>query len=352
MNVVRSATFIGIAVAAGLVLLVGASIGIYAYDDGRKDTIGDGVRVGGVDVGGLKRAAATQRLRDELLGPLSSDVVVRVRGQRHTLTADVAKIRADVDGMVDEALRRSRDGNVLSRSVRNITGGEVDADIEPEISYSKPAVERLVDRVERNVEREARDARVTFSPTGFERVRSRVGIRLHKADLERRVEQALLQPAKSERIIRAKTSRTQPKVTTDKLGDKYGTLLTINRGAFRLRLYKRLKLVKSYPIAVGQVGLETPAGMYNVQNKAINPAWSVPNSAWAGSLAGTVVPGGTPQNPLKARWMGIYDGAGIHGTDASGSIGTNASHGCIRMLIPDVIELYDRVPVGAPVYIA
>jgi lipoprotein-anchoring transpeptidase ErfK/SrfK len=277
---------------------------------------------------------------------------VRVRGQRHTLTADVAKIRADVDGMVDEALRRSRDGNILSRSVRNLTGGEVDADIDPEVIYSKTAVKRLVDRVERNVEREPRNARVAFTASGFERVSSRVGVRLHKSDLRRRVEQALLEPGERERIVRAKTSRTKPKVTTDKLGDKYKTLISINRGEYRLRLYKRLKLVKTYPIAVGQVGLETPAGMYNVQNKAINPAWSVPNSAWAGSLAGQVIPGGTPQNPLKARWMGIYNGAGIHGTDAAGSIGTNASHGCIRMLIPDVVELYDKVEVGAPVHIA
>jgi lipoprotein-anchoring transpeptidase ErfK/SrfK len=84
----------------------------------------------------------------------------------------------------------------------------------------------------------------------------------------------------------------------------------------------------------------------------VNPAWHVPNSAWAGDLAGTVIPGGVPENPLKARWMGIFDGAGIHGTDATGSIGSAASHGCIRMLIPDVIELYDQVDVGAPVYIA
>ena len=84
----------------------------------------------------------------------------------------------------------------------------------------------------------------------------------------------------------------------------------------------------------------------------MNPAWSVPNSAWAGGLAGTVVPGGTPQNPLKARWLGIFDGAGIHGTDRSARSARAASHGCIRMAIPDVIELYDQVPVGAPIYIA
>ncbi|HEU4703932.1 MAG TPA: L,D-transpeptidase, partial [Conexibacter sp.] len=59
-----------------------------------------------------------------------------------------------------------------------------------------------------------------------------------------------------------------------------------------------------------------------------------------------------PSNPLKARWMGIYAGAGIHGTDSISSLGSAASHGCVRMAVPDVIELYDETPVGTPVYIA
>jgi lipoprotein-anchoring transpeptidase ErfK/SrfK len=101
---------------------------------------------------------------------------------------------------------------------------------------------------------------------------------------------------------------------------------------------------------VGQAGLETPAGRYTIQNMAENPSWHVPNSAWAGDLAGTVVPPG-PSNPIKARWMGIYDGAGIHGTDSINSLGTSASHGCVRMSIPDVEELYAQVKVGTPVLI-
>jgi lipoprotein-anchoring transpeptidase ErfK/SrfK len=84
----------------------------------------------------------------------------------------------------------------------------------------------------------------------------------------------------------------------------------------------------------------------------VDPAWSVPNKPWAGSLAGQVIPGGRADNPLKKRWLGIYDGAGIHGTDQTASLGTRASRGCVRMAIPDVIELYDQVPVGAPIYIA
>ena len=65
-----------------------------------------------------------------------------------------------------------------------------------------------------------------------------------------------------------------------------------------------------------------------------------------------MIPGGTPENPLKARWLGIFDGAGIHGTDDVGSIGTAASHGCIRMRIPDVRSSTTRCRSDAPVYIA
>jgi len=164
------------------------------------------------------------------------------------------------------------------------------------------------------------------------------------------VKAALTSP--DDRIAEVPVATTTPKVTRDELAKKYPALIIVDRAAFKLRFYKHLKLAKTYPIAVGQVGLETPAGLYNIQNKGVNVPWSVPNSAWAGDLAGTVVPGGVPENPLKARWMGIFDGAGIHGTDQVGSLGTAASHGCVRMAIPDVIELYEKVQVGSPVYIA
>jgi lipoprotein-anchoring transpeptidase ErfK/SrfK len=94
-----------------------------------------------------------------------------------------------------------------------------------------------------------------------------------------------------------------------------------------------------------------PAGRYAIQNKQVDPAWHVPNSAWAGSLAGQVIPGGAANNPLRARWLGIANGVGIHGTAEDWSIGTRASHGCIRMHVSDVIDLYPRVPVGSPVLI-
>src|SRR5205085_3990949 len=153
------------------------------------------------------------------------------------------------------------------------------------------------------------------------------------------------------RVLRVPVRATEPKVTTAALAARYPTVITIDRAAFTLRLWKHLKFVRSYRIAVGRVGLETPAGLYHVQDKEVNPSWHVPNSAWAGSLAGKTIPPG-PQDPIKARWMGVYNGAGIHGTDELSSLGTAASHGCIRMAIPDVIQLYSDTPLGTPVYIA
>jgi len=149
------------------------------------------------------------------------------------------------------------------------------------------------------------------------------------------------------------TKTTKPEVTREELAASHPVILTIDRPSFELRLWKNLQLSKTYTIAVGAVGYDTPSGLYHIQNKAVNPAWTMPDSDWvAPADRGTVVPGGVPENPLKARWLGIYDGAGIHGTDATYSLGTAASHGCIRMAIPDVIELYDQVPVSTPVYIA
>jgi lipoprotein-anchoring transpeptidase ErfK/SrfK len=151
--------------------------------------------------------------------------------------------------------------------------------------------------------------------------------------------------------VRVPAETVQPKVTSDRVAAKYPTVVTVDRAGFRLHLFKNLKLVKSYPIAVGRQGLETPAGLYPVQDKQINPVWHVPNSSWAGALAGKTIPPG-PADPIKARWIGITGGAGIHGTTEIGSLGSAASHGCIRMAIPDVIDLFDRVPYGSMIYVA
>jgi len=337
-----------LAAAAVAVLIVGA-VAAYAYDSSRDDLIAKGVTVVGVDVGDMTVAEARRTLRRELTRPLERPVVVAYRKRRFKLSPEAAGLHADVSGMANDALHESRDGTIVSRVARDLTGGEEDAQVPARVTYSRAAVEDFVSSAKKALDRRPKDATLNFP--SLTRVKERNGVTVNRAGLQRRVEHALT-VAGSDRTARPPVKITKPKVTRAELASKYPTLIVVERSAFRLTLYKHLRKVRSYTIAVGQIGLETPAGLYHVQNKAVNPAWSVPNSSWAGSLAGTVVPGGTPQNPLKARWLGIYDGAGIHGTDQLGSLGTAASHGCIRMAIPEVIELYDRVRVGAPVYVA
>ena len=338
-----------ILVAVVLLVLIGGAVAAFAYDSSRDDHIAKGISIAGVDVGDMTTAEARRVVQRELQEPLERPVVVR-RGQiRFTLSAQDAGVKADVGGMVDEALEASRDGSVLSRVARDITGGEEDAQVPARVSYSSTAVRDLVKRVRSKLDRPARDAEVNFP--SLEKIKEQKGRRVRAAVLEQRIAQALTVPG-VERTVRAPVRVLKPKVTQAQLADKYPVLLIADRYNFRLRLYKNLALQKEYTVAVGAVGFDTPAGMYHIQNKAVDPAWHVPNSDWAGDLAGTIVPGGTAENPLKARWLGIFDGAGIHGTDQTYSLGTAASHGCIRMAIPDVIELYDQVPVGAPIYIA
>jgi lipoprotein-anchoring transpeptidase ErfK/SrfK len=347
---VRSRKFV-ISATLVVVLLAALAGGMYAYDSSRADKIGKGVRVGGIALQGLTAREAHAKLDRLIVDPLERPIVVHHDTSTWKLEAREARIAVDVDAMIDHAMQRSRDGNIFERTARNLTGKSLDADLEPTVRYSDRAVVRMLDKIRGAIDRKPVDATAKLDADGISTTESRTGLAVRASTLHRQIRKAIVSTT-ADRTFIAHTRKLRPKVTTSDVEARYGTAIVVNRGAFRLTLYKHLKPAKTYSIAVGQVGLETPAGLYHIQNKAVNPAWNVPNSDWAGDLAGTTVPGGAPDNPLKARWLGIFDGAGIHGTDAINSIGTAASHGCIRMRIPDVIELYDEVPVGAPVYIA
>jgi hypothetical protein len=332
------------------VLLVGAG-SLYAYDRSYRTQIAEGVSVNGVDVGGLSPEQARAKLRAALLDPLNRPVTARYEGRRFTLTPERARIAIDIDGSVASALAASREGNMFSRAWRELRGEQLDTEVAAKVSWSRASVRRLVTRVEDKLTVEPRDASVDLESGSVDPVPSKDGLSVRTRRLRRDVERALLDRGDS-RSVRVRTDVVEPETTTDELAEKYPAVLVVNRSSFSLTLYKNLEPAKTYRVAIGALGFDTPAGLYEIQNKAVNPAWNVPDSDWAGDLRGKVIPGGVPENPLKARWLGIYDGAGIHGTDAVNSIGTAASHGCVRMLIPDVIELYDQVPVGAPIYIA
>jgi lipoprotein-anchoring transpeptidase ErfK/SrfK len=338
-----------IALATVVALLLLGAVGAYAYDSTQDDTIAEGVTIGGVEVGGMNAEQAERAVRRQLLAPLRHSLKVGYDGESWRLSGEKLKVHADLDTAVEEALDVSRDGGLPGRVVRYVTGGEVEEQVPAEVDYSQPAVNRFVRHIADEVNREPRDASVEASGASLEVVPPEYGRKLRDNLLTKQLNAAVLN-ADADRSIAARTHPLKPEVMASEVAEEYPTYLTLDRSTYTLRFWKNLKLAKTYTVAVGQEGLETPEGLYQIESKEVEPTWNVPESDWAGSLAGQSIPPG-PSNPLKARWMGIYEGAGIHGTEETYSLGTAASHGCIRMAIPDVEELYDMVEVGTPIYI-
>jgi lipoprotein-anchoring transpeptidase ErfK/SrfK len=347
LNVRRRWLIVGITVP--VLLVAGGGTALYAYDRSRADIVADGVRIAGVDVGGLSARDARFRLRTRLQPKLGRPVVALYGSHRFVLDPAAAHVRLDVDAMVAEALQRSREGSFVGRAWRDLRGERVRASLPPKVAYSGAPVNTLIRRIKRTLNRRPTPAKLNASPSFVSVEPSRDGVAVHPNELRTALLRQLVDPHAS-RALTVPAERIPAHPSTAQLRRENSTFITIDRGQFRLRLWKNLRLVRTYTIAVGRSGLETPAGLYDINDREINPSWHVPKSAWAGDLAGRVIPPG-PDDPIKSRWLGFWNGAGIHGTEEISSLGTAASHGCIRMSIPDVEELFPLVPLHTPIYI-
>ena len=153
---------IALAAVVGVLLVMAAAA--YAIDRANSDKIADGVRVGGVGVGGLSADQARHRLKAKLLDPLDKPVTVTFEGKKYVLSPDRLQLHADIDGMVDDALSASRSGGFPTRVWRYATGGSVDREIAPQISYSANALDGFVDEVAKQIDRAPQDATVAPTP--------------------------------------------------------------------------------------------------------------------------------------------------------------------------------------------
>ena len=124
--------------------------------------------------------------------------------------------------------------------------------------------------------------------------------------------------------------------------------LVINLSRHQVSLYQGITRIKSYPIAVGRQGWETPKGNFQVLDMLENPTWIHP-------FTGKSILGGSPENPLGHYWVGFWTNGknwiGFHGTPNPESVGKAASHGCIRMYNKDIKELFHSVRLGTPVIV-
>jgi lipoprotein-anchoring transpeptidase ErfK/SrfK len=292
--------------------------------------VAPGVAIAGVQVGGLSRAAARDAVLAQYVAPRRAKLALTFRGRRLAIDPVKAGYAADVDYALDGALLFGRAKPVPPEGVN----------VPLRQSVNRKRLRAVLALRAAKNDLPAKDATLSFRGATPVVSKPRVGVRIDLAKAGREVEAAII--VRDRPFYALPSERVRPAVTS------VGPAIIIERGAYRLTLWRAGKR-RTFGIAVGQSAYPTPAGTFSIVSKQVNPTWFPPSSPWAAGL-GPVPPG--VSNPLGTRWMGTSAPAiGIHGTPIAGSIGTAASHGCIRMRISDAEYLFDQIDIGTPVKI-
>jgi lipoprotein-anchoring transpeptidase ErfK/SrfK len=303
-----------------------------------KPTLPPGTTIAGVDVSNLGPRAARTALEGALEPTWSGPITVKGRGgaEVQVKPADAGQF-IRYSAMIDRAYVELGKGTtpISIPLMRTIRASKLDATVASLVKrwYKAP-----------------RNATYSYGITHVSIHGAKYGSGPSNRKLRSALYKELRRPHTVRRVV-ARIERIRPAVTIKDLKRRAGTFVSVDRGTKLVRLFKGLKRIKTYHVAVGAAGYDTPAGMHRVLSKERNPTWHVPNRPWAGALAGQTIPPGDPRNPLKAMFVAIGNGVGFHGTADLASIGQAASHGCIRMRVPDVLDLASRVSIGTPVLI-
>jgi lipoprotein-anchoring transpeptidase ErfK/SrfK len=337
-----------IAVLAGLGFLVATGGGAYAayrYDQATAGRALPGVEVAGVDLGGMTRTEAVLAVNRAASSYLDEELEVRARNKTWQVTPAELGTSADVEEKVDQALAVGDSVSWPIRVFHRLFDRPVERSFDLQYSHDRGGVKRFLDAVARAVNVDPSNAEVTFEDGKLRLRNPKVGRELALRRSQRELMQALT--AQSNGSVEFAVKALEPKVGVADLG----YTIVIRLSELKLYLYDGIKLDRTYPVAAGQPAYPTPQGNWEIVAKAENPTWVNPDpEGWGAELPKVIGPG--PGNPLGTHAMYLdAPGIRIHGTYASSSIGTFASHGCVRMYLGDVDELFSIVPVGTPVYI-
>lgn len=300
-------------------------------------TLPDGSVIAGVDVSGQGPVGAGRAVQD-VIGPVyeKRPIAIRVNHKDTLVMPGQAGLVVYYDWMVKRAFA--------------LAGAHKPVDVPLHLGVKNTLRDAAVASVAKQYYRAPRDARVRFGVTAVRRIRARLGHALDQSAVATALEQELRRPTTG-RVVAGRVVSVKPAITTASLRTRYPAYISVDRATHTLRLFRALRLVRTYPVAVGRQGFTTPAGLRHVIYKDKNPSWTAPNAAWAYPYQGQTFPPGDPRNPLRAWFIALGDGIGIHGTSEEWSVGTDASHGCIRMHAADVDQVAKLTPVGTPVLI-
>jgi lipoprotein-anchoring transpeptidase ErfK/SrfK len=305
-------------IAAALAACAGAPAAETLHD------VAPGVSVVGATVGGLTSEPARAAIQRAFARP----IVITYAGKTFSIAPATLGAKAKVNAAVRSA---------LSATPQSRIGLPV--------TFSTAAVNRLVSRLARQYNHAPVNATVKGADASGPLFTSgRYGLAVQQKTMRAVIARELTSGS------RAPLALVTATITPVKTPGQFGPVIVVNRTQNTLKLYDSQRLIRTIPVATGQAIYPTPQGIFKIVDKQKNPWWYPPTyDAWAHGLK-PVPPG--PDNPLGTRWMGLsIPGVGIHGTDEPTSIGYSASHGCIRMHVPDAEWLFTRVSVDTPVVI-
>jgi lipoprotein-anchoring transpeptidase ErfK/SrfK len=283
----------------------------------------EGVTLAGIPVGGMSYQQAEAAVRPAFSRP------VRVVYDGRAWRLDRTKFGASV---------------ALADGVSRALAADPGASVELTANVDADAVKQFVRALDKRISYPAKDAElVGLSGLTPEITDAEQGLQVMKVLTAQRITRAL--EGATQTRVRPGVRLVAPAVTSA----NFGPVIVIRRGANELRYYQGSRLVRTFGVATGQSVYPTPTGQFSIVDMQLNPWWRPPDSPWAKGLK-PIPPG--PGNPLGTRWMGLSSpGVGIHGTPDDASIGYSASHGCIRMHIPDAEWVFQHVHVGTQVII-
>jgi len=333
-----------------LMAFIVASVWAVVSDYQSLAVVSDGVTLVGRDLAGMTRDQVRTAIDESVSAPMMRPLAVTGSGGTWSLDPK-GIVTLDVDSMVDQAYAPTRNASIVTRVVSRIAGEPLPADVQPVHSVATSTLAAWVRQTAAMVDTAPVNAKRAVVKYSIRITPARYGASVDQTKAVDLLAQALTDEAtltSASRAVSLPIDAVSPKV----LESSFKRAIVVSLSQCRVRLFEGGKLIKSYLCAPGRPAWPTPTGDFSIVRKLANSPWYNPHSTWSASMP-DVIPGG-PGNPMGDRKIGIdYPGIFLHGIPASeySSIGTHASHGCMRMMPSAVHDLYGRVKVGDPVFI-
>mgnify|MGYP005838577921 CR=1 FL=1 len=341
-GIMRWVLFVLFAMAAFLVAV--SAVAVYA-DSRHRGEMFPRTTVLGVDVTGMTREEAVETVREEVVEPLMMPLTVKFREWEWVIDPDTIGLNVDVEALVDMAYRQGWERSALERAFRRAFNRPLSIEIGLEYSVNRESLTKELNGIAAAIDREVVNATLSFDfQTGKLTFHpSQDGLWMDVEATLMVVEESLLS---RNRVVEPVVVVTPPSLKSDDVQ----TVLVVDIMGNTLKWYNKDSLVNTYYVATGEPKYPTPLGKYYIIRKEENPVWINPNVEWSKDMPPRIEPG--PNNPLGVRAL-VTSAAGgtvlIHGTN--NLVPGLHSHGCIRMANWAILELFDHVSVGTPLFI-